>query len=177
MPNRLDPWMWRFVVVVVVGAVISIAAIVMKIDPMIQLGRIIMTTGGGAFYACYLTAKFFGTQGAKMLQGVFLAGLLFLVLISVARLFGGTIAADLLIVQLVVYMGLSMFYSVSIVGFAGLMTSNYMRVPSGRGKGIREIIAGIAAALMMYGGFFGLSPELFALAGALVAFLLTLSLI
>lgn len=174
MLKQLDPWMWRFVVVVAVGALTTIVAIVVNIDPLLHLGRIIMTTGGGAFYACYLSEKFFGTHGAKMLQGVFLAALLFLVLVSAARLFGGTIATDLIVVQLIGYMGLSMLYSVSIVGFAGLMASNYMRVPSGRNKGIREIASGVAAALMMYSGFIELSPELLALVCALVVVLLAI---
>ncbi len=160
MLKRLDPWMWRFVSVVVAGAVLSIAAVIMEIDPLLQLGRVVMTIGGGAMYSCYVADRFFGMQGAKMLQGVFLACFLLLLLISSARLFGGSIAQDLAVVQLIGYMGLSMLYPVSIFGFSGLMASNYMRVRSGRMRGLRELMAAALVSLMMYSGFFHWSPEI-----------------
>lgn len=172
MLTRLDPWMWRFVLTVIVGAITSLAAIFTNIDPLLQLGRVIMTIGGGAVYTCYVADKFFGTQGAKMVQGVFLACFLLLVLISISRLFDGSISADLAIVQIIGYMGLSMLLPVSIFGFSGLMASNYMRVRSGRMRGIRELAAALSVSLMMYSGFFQWSPEITALACSAVAVLL-----
>lgn len=163
MLKRLDPWMWRFVIAVISGAGLSITAVMMQVDPLLQLGRVMMTIGGGAMYTCYVADRFFGTQGAKMLQGVFLACLLLLLLISSARLFGGSISQDLAVVQLIGYMGLSMLFPISIFGFSGLMASNYMRVRSGRIRGIRELIAAALVSLMMYSGFFHWSPEITAL--------------
>lgn len=172
MLGRLDPWMWRFVITVVIGAIASLAAIYTHIDPLLQLGRVIMTIGGGAMYTCYVADRFFGTQGAKMLQGVFLACFLLLLLISSARLAGGSIAQDLAVVQLIGYMGLSMLFPVSIFGFSGLMASNYMRVRSARMRGIRELVAAVAVSLMMYSGFFHWSPEITSLACAAIAVIL-----
>lgn len=168
MLKRLDPWMWRFVVAVVIGAGLSIAAVMMQVDPLLQLGRVMMTIGGGAMYTCYVADRFFGTQGAKMLQGVFLACLLLLLLISTARLVGGSISQDLAVVQLIGYMGLSMLFPISIFGFSGLMASNYMRVRSGRIRGIRELVAAALVSLMMYSGFFHWSPEITALVCAVL---------
>lgn len=164
MLMKLDPWMWRYVLMVTAGAVTSIIAVVQGVDSMLQLGRVIMTTGAGAMYTCYVADRFFGTQGAKMVQGVFLACFLVLLLLSGARLLGGTISQDLAVAQLIGYMGLSMLFPVAIFGFSGLMASNYMRVPSGRIRGLRELIAALAACLSMYSGFFNWQPEIAALA-------------
>ena len=168
MLMKFDPWMWRYVLVVVAGALTSITAVVVEIDPMLQLGRVVMSIGGGAMYTCYVAEKFFGTQGAKMVQGVFLACFLLLLLLSGARLFGGTIAQDLAVAQLIGYMGLSILFPVAIFGFSGLMASNYMRVSSGRMRGIRELISALAACLSMYSGFFNWQPEITALACAII---------
>lgn len=160
MLKRLDPWIWRFVIAVVTGALLSIAAVMTEVDPLRQLGLVVMTIGGGAMYTCHVADRFFGTQGAKMVQGVFLACFLLLLLISSARLFGGSISQDLAVVQLIGYMGLSMLFPISIFGFSGLMASNYMRVRSGRIRGIRELVAAALVCLMMYSGFFRWSPEI-----------------
>ncbi|MEY2719806.1 MAG: hypothetical protein RLZZ273_1172 [Bacteroidota bacterium] len=175
MLKKLDVWVWRYALAVVAGGGASFAAIALEIDPLLQLGRVILITGSGAMYACYQASKFFGTQSAKMVQGVFLACFVFLLLISAGRLFGGSISQDLAVVQLIGFMGFGYLFPAAILGFAGLMASNYMRVPSGRIRGIREIAAALAASLMAFGGFFHWLPEVHALVCALVVMILVLT--
>jgi len=172
MLEKLDNWVWRYALAVAAGSVTSLAAIALEIDPLLQVGRVVLITGSGAMYACYQASKFFGTQSAKMVQGVFLACFMFLLLISAGRLAGGTISQDLAVVQLIGFMALGYLFPAAILGFAGLMASNYMRVPSARMRGVREIATALAVSLSAFSGFFHWSPEIHALICALVALLL-----
>lgn len=175
MLKKLDVWVWRYALAVAAGAAVSLFAIAFEIDPLLQVGRVILITGSGAMYACYQASKFFGTQSAKMVQGVFLACFLFLMLISGARLFGGSVSQDLAVVQLIGFMAMGYLFPAAILGFAGLMASNYMRVPSGRVRGIREIATALVVSLTPFSGFFHWSPEIYALICALVVMLLVVT--
>lgn len=172
MLTNMDPWLWRFVLVVSVGMVCSIATLFIPVDALLQVGRVLVMAGGGALYACYLASRFFGHQGAKLVQGVFLAAAFFLTVISLIRLLGGSISADLAVVQLIGFMAVSMLFSVAIMGFGGLMASNTMRVRSGKARGLRDLASAALAALMMYSGFFPFTPEVIALGCAITVVIL-----
>lgn len=159
MLTKMDPWLWRFVLVVSAGMMCSLVTMFTPIEALLQVGRVLMMGGGGALYACYLAARYFGYQGAKLVQGVFLAGAFFLTVISLIRLLGGSISSDLAVVQVVGFMASSMLLSIAILVLGGIMASNTIRVRSGRARGLRDLVSAALAALMMYSGFFPLTPE------------------
>lgn len=152
MLNQLEPWIWRYVLTVIIGSVVYLASAYYPDGAPLQLARVVVSVGAGSMYSCALASRFFGAGGAKMFQGVFLAGFLFLVLISVGRFFGGSISIDLATVQAFGYAALILMFTIPIMGLSGLMASNYMRVPSGRSRGLREIASALSVLTGMYSG-------------------------
>lgn len=167
--RRIDPWLRAFVGATLVAALVQLA--LSASDPFTArpLERILSSVGVASVYACYLARRFFGANRAKAAQGVFLASGLFIIGLSGLRMVDRELAEYLVSAQIILHLSLSLLFLAINAGLSVLMAMNFLRVRSGRQKGLLEIVSGLAIALMMLSELFPWPHEIHAPVCAIIA--------
>lgn len=160
--QRTDPWLRIFIGMTLLSAIVALASASLDRFTYQPLSRIFSSVGVASVYACYLAGRYFGANKAKAAQGVFIASGLFALLLSLLRVVDSELATYLVAAQVVIHVGLSMMFLMINGALSTIMAMNILRVPSGRRRGLLEIIAGIAVSLMLLSVLFPWPHEIHA---------------
>jgi hypothetical protein len=164
-----DPWLRAFIVVTFLAALMQLVLSGGEAFTARPLERILSSVGVACVYACYMAGRFFGTNRAKAAQGVFIACGLFIVGLSALRMTDRELAEYFVSAQIILHLSLSLLFLAINAGLSALMAMNFLRVPSGRRKGILEIASGLAITLMLVSELFPWPHEIHAPVCALIA--------
>ncbi|HBB26251.1 MAG TPA: hypothetical protein DCZ59_08305 [Bacteroidetes bacterium] len=160
--QRIDPWLRIFVVTTLIAALTQLALSGGDGFTARPFERIFSSVGVACVYACYMAGRYFGANKAKAAQGVFLACGIFILGLSALRMADRELAEYLVTAQIIMHVALSMAFIGINLGLSGIMAMNILRVPSGRRRGILEIISGLAVTLMMLSVLFPWPQEIHA---------------
>lgn len=166
---RIDPWLRAFVGSTLVAALVQLALSASDSFTARPLERILSSVGVASVYACYLASRFFGANRAKAAQGVFLACGLFIIGLSGLRMVDRELAEYFVSAQIILHLSLSLLFLAINAGLSVLMAMNFLRVRSGRQKGLLEIASGLAITLMMLSELFPWPHEIHAPVCAIIA--------
>lgn len=167
--QRTDPWLRIFIGLTLVAAVVQLFSSSLDRFTFQPFERILSSVGVASIYACYLAGRFFGTNKAKAAQGVFMASGFFAIALSALRMADKELSLYLVAAQLIIHVGLSMMFLLINGGISTVMAMNFLRVRSGRRKGILEIASGLAISLMMLSVLFPWPHEIHAPVCAMIA--------
>ncbi|MEN9281604.1 MAG: hypothetical protein RL594_539 [Bacteroidota bacterium] len=167
--RTVNPWLRAFIGMTLVAAIIQIP--LSNGDPFTArpFERIFSSVVVACVYACYMAGRFFGTNKAKAAQGVLMACGLFMLVLSGLRMADRELAEYFVSAQVILHLALSLMFIFINAGFSGVMAMNFLRVRSGRRRGVLEITSGTAITLMMLSELFPWSHEIHAPVCAIIA--------
>jgi hypothetical protein len=158
----INPWLRIFVATVLVAALSQLALSGGNGFTARPFERIFSSVGVACVYACYMAGRYFGANKAKAAQGVFLACGVFILGLSALRMADQEMAEYLVSAQIIMHVALSMAFIGINLGLSSILAMNILRVPSGRRRGVLEIISGLAITLMMLSVLFPWPHEIHA---------------
>lgn len=167
--RTVHPWLRAFIGVALVAAIVQIP--LSEGDPFTArpFERILSSVVVACVYACYMAGRFFGTNKAKAAQGVLMACGLFMIVLSGLRMADRELAEYFVSAQIMLHLALSLMFIGINAAFSGVMAMNFLRVRSGRRRGILEIVSGSAITLMMLSELFPWPHEIHAPVCAIIA--------